>query len=459
MVSSGDPEKAVDLCKSSSKEDIDADDFVYALNAAIQNAEAQGNIEAANEYKSDLANEYKDEGKFEDAAAKFNEIGDTNGVESCIDSAISQNDLRSAVEIEHNVLGNSTDSDSFKDMLSNMLDNYINNDMHTSEFGDMYQVINESYPEYTIQDFNTDIANGLFDIEKSGDPEKALTNEQYHDIFDSMYDLEKSSGNVGDDFSKNDMYDTYFDGKEELMPREMFFDTNNDGTASHLGGDSEPHNFEEIIPASETGSLFATPTTVEAPVSTDSSTIDINAMSYDALREFIDNNILNGNGYDTDAISTDTKIALTDKEELEGLKASLEGENGLDLSDTATLETVKGLLDDGVLAVAEDVKAGIEKAIDNALVNDSYSIPDDFQQAIEQGIRDSEFGLSDSQIDEINNAALDNLSDTDYGNSDIVEQDQNENNDDKVDARTDSPDDESSSSDSVDAEGAADVLL
>ena len=399
LVDSGAPEAAVEVCRNAKSEgqDLNAEDYVYALQGAIQFAEAKGATEEVVAYKEELAEVYHDDHNFVEAANIYESLDNSDMIVQMMTDARDSGDFESAAHIAEYNLGNAEDLvEMFK--VEAALPSFVDGGS-TSTFDEIYQKINNDHPDYTPQDFNEDVAAFIQNHHED------LTPDQAHDLFDCMLDLETHAGGADiETYSAGDLYDQYFDGSD--LDRTFLYDT-----ASASVGDNgsqvteQVNNFEEVTPI-ETGTVTVPVETVSAPMSTDDEHIDLDAMTLDALRDFVNNSVLNGENYDPQEISQETKDALTDKVDLEGLKVDLEENGHLDLSDTSTLETVQSLLNNDILLVADDVKAGIESAIDNALKNDSYTIPDNIQDSIEQSVRDSEVTLDGAQIAEIEQAAL-----------------------------------------------------
>ena len=404
LVASGDPDAAVELCRSARAEGSTAvsdNDFVYALLGALGGAVAAGDADAEAAYKEELsqfAQGYLDNHEYAEAADLFHEIGMDDRAHECMVVANDDADYESAARIANAYFDgvmpdeeNMPPVEYFRGLdVDAAMDKYVNQES-TSTYQEIYDSIRDEYPETTPQDFNQDVAEYI----KSHIEE--MSPDQIHGLFDSMHDFEIQAG-ADESFSNGDLFDQYF--SDSGIDPNVFYNADEPVSSSGSGSDGAINNFEEVMPV-ESGAFETYTEPISTPMSVDSDHIDIDTMTAEQLRDYVFNN----EDVDYGAISADTRAAVTDNADLEGLKNDLES-GKLDLSDHNTLETIHNLMDNGVLEVADSVKDGIDRAIDNALANTSYEIPDNIQDAIEQGIRDSEINLTGDQLMEIENASM-----------------------------------------------------
>ena len=417
-IQEGRPEEAVAICRQdrdSRSPDFRQEDYLAALMASIEKYTASGDTESANAYKTELAETYFDEGNYEKAAVVYDDLGMADKVTTCIGEVYMQGgDFKNIA----NELHVEFDPDKYVFDISGTFDALI--EKYAKEDSTLnLQEIYENYCKefYSPEEFNGMVASYIEShIDKGNLPEELnvgnLDEEGAHKLFDSMLQFEIDNCQAPEDYSHGDLYDLYF-RDSGIAPETLYAQT----TVTEEGASGTPINhFDEVIP-SDTSTIEPAQQEVQSPITPDSAPFDLDSMTANDIR----NEVFQSGKIDTESLPQETKDRITDNADLEKLQDEIKENGHLDLSDTSKLETIQSLLNNDVIQIAnDDVKGGIEKALENSIKNDSIPIPDNIQDAIEQGVRDSEAVLSDDQKLEIMKAAG---MDVESGNHDDTLQD------------------------------------
>ena len=400
-IQEGRPEEAVAICRQDrGTPDFRQEDYLAALMASIEKCAASGDTESANAYKTELAETYFDKGDYEKAAVVYDDLGMADRVTTCIGEAYMQGgDFKNIA----NELHVEFDPDKYVFEISGTFDALI--EKYAGEGSTLtLQEIYENYCKefYPPEEFNGMVASYIEShIDKGNLPEELnvgnLDEEGAHKLFDSMLQFEIDNCQAPEDYSHGDLYDLYF-RDSGIAPETLYAQS----TITEEGSTGAPVNhFEDVFP-SDTSTIEPTQQEVQSPITPDSEPFDLDSMTANEIR----NEVFQSGKVDSESLPQETKLRITDNADLEKLQDEIKENGHLDLSDTSKLENIQSLLNNDVIQIAnDDVKGGIEKALENSIKNDSIPIPDNIQDAIEQGIRDSEAVLSDDQKLEIMKAA------------------------------------------------------